>query len=58
MADMPVGRQPKPSKAQKDADAFRSGKRVKARGAEHYAAGSGRKTLAQQIKEHRRGGGR
>lgn len=56
---MPVGKPQKPSKAAKDAKAFRAGKRVRARGAEHHATGnSGRKTLAQQIAEHRRNGGR
>ena len=53
---MPVGRPGKESKAQKDAKAFRAGKRVPARGAEHHAAGnSGKKSLAQQMKEHRKG---
>lgn len=56
---MPVGKPAKPSKAQNDAKAFRSGKRVNERGAVHHAQGnSGRKTLAQQIKEHRERGGR
>lgn len=56
---MPVGKPQRQSKAQKDAAAFRAGKRVRARGAEHHATGnSGRKNLAQQIEEHRRNGGR
>lgn len=55
---MPVGKPQKPSKAQKAADAFRSGKRVPAKGAAHHAASFGRKTIAQQQEEHRRGGGR
>lgn len=54
---MPAGKPQKPSKAAKDAKAFRAGKRVNARGAVHHAGG-GRKTLAQQIAEHRRGGGK
>lgn len=54
---MPVGKPQKPSKAQKDAKAFRAGKRVKARGAIHLAS-KGRKTIAQQQAEHRRNGGR
>jgi hypothetical protein len=52
---MPVGKPQKPSKAQKAAKAFRAGKRARAAGAEHHATGSGRKTIAQQQAEHRRG---
>jgi hypothetical protein len=56
---MPVGKPQKPSKAQKAAKAFRAGKRVSAKGAQHHAQGNTpRKTLAQQIKEHRQGGNR
>lgn len=55
---MPVGKPAKRSKAQKAAKALRAGKRVNERGAIHHAQGSGRKTLAQQIKEHRERGGR
>lgn len=56
---MPVGKPQKKTKAQTDAQKFRSGKRVRARGAEQHAQGNvPRKNFAQLIREHRQGGNR